>query len=97
MLKMTSIILWLDLIILSIGSILLIITSIKFFRGLELRDKIVGFGLVCIATALFLGGAFNFYSFYQNSYWLIVEILHTIGAILITIGIVGFNKKRKSK
>jgi len=94
---MVNLILGLDLLILGIGWILLLITSIKFFKSSELRDKIVGLGLSSIALALILGGVFNFYSLFRNSYWICVEILHIVGAILITIGIIGFDKKRKKK
>lgn len=93
MLKMINFILWADLVILGIGWILLFITSIKFFKGNDLRDKIVGFGLLSIAIAFILGSIFNFYSLYEGIYWVIVEIFHLFGVILITFGILGFNGK----
>jgi len=85
----------LDLIILSICSFFVIITAIKFFRGNELRDRIVGFGLINIAIALILGSVFNFYSLFEGIYWAIVEVFHAIGIILITMGVSVVYVKKK--
>ena len=94
---MVSFILVLDLIILWACSFLLIVTAVKFLKSLDLRDRMVGYGLVCIAVALVLGSLFNIYNLFQSSYWLVVEVLHLVGAVLITLGIVGFKLGVKNK
>ena len=49
--------------------------------------------LLGVAIALIIGSIINFYSLYQSIYWVVVEIFHIIGIILITRGIIGFNNK----
>jgi len=100
---------WLAIIIVFIGALILLITAIKFLRKMELRDKIVGIGLLCVSIALILNGIFYMYHLFVGIYWMYVELFHIIGIILITLGILNVeanknvkntktkNKKQKNK
>jgi len=88
---------WLAMILVFIGAIILFFTSIKFFRGSELRDKVVALGLSCLSIALLLNGIFYLFYLFTSVYWIFVELFHIIGAILITLGIVGFDKSKVTR
>jgi len=78
---------WLAMLIVWIGSIVLLITSFKFLRKQELKNKVVGLGLICISVALLLNGIFYLFYLFTGTYWLFVEIFHIVGAVLITLGV----------
>jgi hypothetical protein len=88
---------WLAMFIVWVGALVLLVTSFKFLRKPELKNKIVGLGLICISIALLLNGIFYLFYLFTKVYWLFVEIFHIVGAILITFGILGFEKSRSEK
>jgi len=86
-----------SIIIVWLTSFILIILGLKILFKKGFMYKKIGIGLFSIAMALILNGIFDLFFIFKTSYWIIVEIFHIFGVLLITWGILSKGKKKMSK